>query len=1426
MQNSVCPGVADEQGRLLVTHVLVPWRADGGSPVGRIRSTTADAGGTRSREPSQGLPWSAAPGVAGGAPRGDKPAVPSSQGLPWSVAPGVAGGAPRGDKPAVPSSWGLPWRVAPGVAGGAPWGVVKHADSSSRGLPRRVTPGVAGGANAADIPAEKHFATRDSCHERSQHRAARQSAGNEDGGRAGRERCGLAELCQRWQQLPAYTANITADRTLYKVACDSILLFDSGANVSVMKNIDMFGALDLEGGADGEERNVQGINSGSLRLRPGGWLRGPLAQVRAYYCPQATANILCQADVLDHFWLTFADQGMSTERYVLTPKSGGRPLLFYRNSEKLYVYQVPDVQGCDAKRSSRRAMHTTLSQSLQLLGINKEAITRALKVEALHRAHSYLSLQNLYLLVKHYGLDGVNEVTAKDVYIYSKYIHKETCTGCALGKLVQQDAVAGEQEPPRRVGELVHGDLFYITTRNKDSKGAPVQLKFLLTVDGYSGYVTIVQVKDRGRSEVLGALKEVNTQYRAQGHVIQNFRLDGEASFVAAERILADLEMINTQFCTPNRHVRVAEAVIRQVKALFRATLFGLPYVLPVRFYADLVKYLPASINLAYKRHNDFVTAHEAFFGARPDVGQLLNHEFGALVAGYSTARNRDDMPTGNVGIVVGRSPRAAGSVIVFDLLSRNEFTRREVHPLLWNKVFLHALYSNGPDEGIQEVKFHFHRDAGELTAHTELRDTAEEEQFVREWEQQLNRYVAEHEQFAVQLERLQPLMPRDDADVLSDETPAEPSAEASHEPTTELTPRADHEGAPLAVDAGASPTEHEGVMSSAADGDSAPLTEVELDAMLEATELPADNHEPAAAVPHERPPRPQRERRQRPERFRSVAAYMECIFNMSIRESEDKFGTEATAESVMRELNSLCREENPVWKFMTDDDMDKLASHIGARVNVLPSSLFLKDKRFADGSFDKLKSRLVCCGNFQLIMDAFGQAGTASSPTVNLTVVFIVLSLCAKMGLRRKQFDITSAFLHAELDSPEYMRLSRQITQIVTNHDPSKAKYVQRDGTMIVKLLRALYGLKSASLSWYSLLASKLQAHGYVRSTMDSCLFAKHVDGEVCYILVYVDDMLVCSSSEALETEVEQVLVKEFHGVTSREGDNLSFLGMSLLGQPNGDVKVVQSGYIDEVAKDAGVTATETRMPASGTFKNNPCSPPCDINEFRSLLMKVMFLALRTRPDVLVHTVVLSSRQAVATEADMAKLVRLVEYLHSTKTDGIIFKSSGKIEINAYVDAAFDVHADHKSHTGYVIFPDFAGSAGVLCRSMKQKTISQSSTEAEIIALHEGVRHLMWVLEIYAELRHFPDCAVKVFQDNRAAVLLTKEAPVNYKGNSKFISRKFFTVHEHLRDGKIELVHIGTNDMVADFFTKATCGNKYRDFRVKVMGMGDASEP
>ena len=57
--------------------------------------------------------------------------------------------------------------------------------------------------------------------------------------------------------------------------------------------------------------------------------------------------------------------------------------------------------------------------------------------------------------------------------------------------------------------------------------------------------------------------------------------------------------------------------------------------------------------------------------------------------------------------------------------------------------------------------------------------------------------------------------------------------------------------------------------------------------------------------------------------------------------------------------------------------------------------------------------------------------------------------------------------------------------------------------------------------------------------------------------------------------------------------------------------------------------------------------------------------------------------------------------------------------------------HRDMRGHTGYCIFADKIGSAAIMYRRVNQKTVADSSTEGEVIALHELVQHLLWIVSI-----------------------------------------------------------------------------------------------
>lgn len=219
---------------------------------------------------------------------------------------------------------------------------------------------------------------------------------------------------------------------------------------------------------------------------------------------------------------------------------------------------------------------------------------------------------------------------------------------------------------------------------------------------------------------------------------------------------------------------------------------------------------------------------------------------------------------------------------------------------------------------------------------------------------------------------------------------------------------------------------------------------------------------------------------------------------------------------------------------------------------------------------------------------------------------------------------------------------------------------------------------------------------------------------------------------------------------------------------------------------------------------------------------MRIMYAAIRTRPDVLYATGILAGRCVNASKDDWECVVRLLKYLNGTINDGLVFNCQSKWKLWMSVDASFNHHWDCKGHSGFLIYGSDAESmnAAVLVKSFKQKSMADSSTEAELIALHEGVKHLGWISKVYEEMGMKAEQEIEIQQDNQACIQLSSQNPVNFRGRSKFIDRKYFSVYEYVRSGEVKLVFTGTDDMISDFLTKALNGSKYRRFKVMIMGI------
>ena len=166
---------------------------------------------------------------------------------------------------------------------------------------------------------------------------------------------------------------------------------------------------------------------------------------------------------------------------------------------------------------------------------------------------------------------------------------------------------------------------------------------------------------------------------------------------------------------------------------------------------------------------------------------------------------------------------------------------------------------------------------------------------------------------------------------------------------------------------------------------------------------------------------------------------------------------------------------------------------------NIIGCKWVYKIKRKADGTIDRYKARLVAKGYKQQYgidyEDTF-------SPVVKAATIRLILSIAVSRGWSLRQLDVQNAFLHGVLEEEVYMQKPPGYTDKV---HPS----------YVCKLDKALYGLKQAPRAWYARLCGKLEQLGFIPSKADTSLFYFNTGGCTMFILVYVDDIIVASSSQ-----------------------------------------------------------------------------------------------------------------------------------------------------------------------------------------------------------------------------------------------------------------------------------------------------------------------
>lgn len=455
--------------------------------------------------------------------------------------------------------------------------------------------------------------------------------------------------------------------------------------------------------------------------------------------------------------------------------------------------------------------------------------------------------------------------------------------------------------------------------------------------------------------------------------------------------------------------------------------------------------------------------------------------------------------------------------------------------------------------------------------------------------------------------------------------------------------------------------------------------------------------------------------------------------------------------------------------------------------------------KKNKDGTINKLKSRLVAKGCSQRYGINYQET---FSPVVRYENIRLVMALAVEYGIYLHQMDVSSAYLNGDLDELVFMK---------------QPPYFDDDSGKVLKLKKSLYGLKQSGRQWNSKLNDVLKKLGFTPCTSDPCIYTKRENGSYNIIVVYVDDLIVGSTSLENLKNIKHSIATEFEVV---DGGELShFLGMEFSREGClGSITITQKQYIIEMLEQYRMLdCKEVSTPLEPGFQVSCDNVNCrkiEKSYYQSAIGALMYLGLSTRPDILLSVTKLAQRNCDPHSEHEAAFKHIMRYLKKTKDFKLNYEKTGK-PVECFVDADWAGDAsDRKSFTGY----SFVAAGCVFAWSArKQSVVSLSTTEAEYIAISAAATEVSYLRKILSELNFPHHGPMVVFNDNQSSHCLVKNP--TYHSRSKHIAIKYHHVRDMFNKGEIKVVYIPTDDMFSDILTKNLCKIKHSKF-VKLMGI------
>lgn len=468
--------------------------------------------------------------------------------------------------------------------------------------------------------------------------------------------------------------------------------------------------------------------------------------------------------------------------------------------------------------------------------------------------------------------------------------------------------------------------------------------------------------------------------------------------------------------------------------------------------------------------------------------------------------------------------------------------------------------------------------------------------------------------------------------------------------------------------------------------------------------------------------------------------------------------------------------------------------------------------KKKANGTH---RARVVARG-FEQVEGLHYDGASIAAPVTNDMSIRIIMVLALMAGWASKIVDVKGAFLRGEFEEgaePVYLKVPEGFEKFYPTNS-------------VLLLLRTIYGLCEAAMAFWKEMLKAFRSMKFERSTADPCMYFKWTAaGFLIVWLSWIDDCACFGQHNDVEkSRREMNELFECDDI----GDINEYVGCKIDSE-DGFVRFTQPVMLQSFEDEFDLSKVrETQTPAEpGTTlpKVDDDAPFVEKEQtyFRSGVGKLLHMMRWSRPEVYNAVRDLSRHMKKSAEPHVKAMHRVMKYCVSTPNRGWRLKPKRtwdgrkgfKFRISGKSDSDYATCPDtRKSVSGFSVFLE---GAPITVKSLMQRIIALSVTEAETIAGVACVQEMIYAMKILLSLGLEVELPMILEIDNKGAVDMANNWSVG--GRTKHMDVRYLWLRELKEKGIVRVNWTSGESNDADLFTKNLPGPAFNKHAVKFVG-------